>query len=388
MPSLLCLAVLCVPPAEGVPPAKALPRTDGAAAGAAISAVRWGYGPAGPEQLALRWETDRPAASAVRFGPPGAPAEERRVEGERRRHEVTVPAGRTGAYQVSGPDGWSSPAPLPAAPAEELRVAFVANWQGRPDLSALLADDPHLLVSAGDQVADLHSGCGEGAVACTAPFARLIDDYPALFRSVPYLPTLGNHDRQIRERGPEPPAEPVYDVDAVALRAFFTLPSEPEWRWRLTLPEFGLRLTSVDLNHTSDVGTTWQSCHAFDAGSEQLNWFEDRPAEEAAFRVTVYNERNATVRGLAGGRWGAALEGETCVIAGFGHFAERAEPPGSAVFLNTSLHGRGDRYPDPHTRFLAGEDGYVLLRIARGGPMTAELKNLDGETLDAVRFPR
>ncbi|NNJ25641.1 metallophosphoesterase [Alienimonas chondri] len=388
MPSLLCLVLLCGPPAGDPPAPQETPATP-----AVISAIRLGIGPAGPGRLVVRWETDRPTASAVRFGAEGtlgepAPSEVVRVEGARRSHVVEIPAGRAGEYRVGDGDDWSQPAPLPSVSTDELRIACVANWQGRPDLAALRKDDPHLLLCAGDQIGDLFTRCGPGVVDCTTPFAELVDAYPELFRSVPYLPALGNHDRQIRERGPSPPADPVYDVDAAAWRSFFTLPSEPEWRWSLHLPAFGLRLTAADLNHTSDFGATWQTCHAFGADSEQLTWYENRPTGDTPFRVTVYNERNATVRGLAGGRWGRALADETCVISGFGHFAERADPPDSTTFLNTSLNGRGDRYPDPQSKFLAGEDGYVLLRIARGGAMTAELKSLAGETLDRVRFER
>ena len=43
-------------------------------------------------------------------------------------------------------------------------------------------------------------------------------------------------------------------------------------------------------------------------------------------------------------------------ITGFGYFAERAEVDG-VPYYNTSLSGTGNQYPDPHSQFLAGENG-------------------------------
>jgi hypothetical protein len=42
----------------------------------------------------------------------------------------------------------------------------------------------------------------------------------------------------------------------------------------------------------------------------------------------------------------------------------------------------GNQYPDLHSKFLAGEDSYVLLTGKRNGPMTVEIKNLGGKVLD------
>jgi hypothetical protein len=54
---------------------------------------------------------------------------------------------------------------------------------------------------------------------------------------------------------------------------------------------------------------------------------------------------------------------------------------------NTSLQGRGDRYPDPKSEFLAGEDNYLLLTFDREAKaMTAELKGLDGRVLDRQSY--
>jgi hypothetical protein len=141
----------------------------------------------------------------------------------------------------------------------ELRVAVVADWgYAKPDLSALMMDDVHVLMTAGDNVPNLHASGREGVKA----FAALIDSQPALFRRIPFMPVLGNHDREIRPRGPKPPPEAVYDVEATAYREFFALPGD-EWRWTFSFPDFSARFIALDLNHIRDFGTTWQTCHAY-----------------------------------------------------------------------------------------------------------------------------
>lgn len=57
------------------------------------------------------------------------------------------------------------------------------------------------------------------------------------------------------------------------------------------------------------------------------------------------------------------------------------------AYYNTSLNGKGDRYPDPHSQFLAGKDSYLLLTIRRGGEMVVEIKSLQGQTLDRQDIP-
>jgi len=104
---------------------------------------------------------------------------------------------------------------------------------------------------------------GPVVIDCTKPYGDLIDAYPELFRSVSFLPALGNHDREIRPRGDKPPAEPVYDVEATAFRKFFELPDD-EWKWHFDVPDLGVCFVALDLNHIQDLGTTWQTCHPFD----------------------------------------------------------------------------------------------------------------------------
>lgn len=54
---------------------------------------------------------------------------------------------------------------------------------------------------------------------------------------------------------------------------------------------------------------------------------------------------------------------------------------------NTSLSGKGDRYPDPDSKFLQSEDSYILLTFTKKPPqMTVEIKGLDGTVLDRKQF--
>jgi hypothetical protein len=104
------------------------------------------------------------------------------------------------------------------------------------------------------------------------------------------------------------------------------------------------------------------------------------------FVVTLYNERNASVRAQADGSWGEMLRRGTIAITGFGYFAERAEVDGFTCY-NTSLNGKGNRYPDPKSDFLASEDSYILLTVTKNPlKMAVEIKDLDGEVLDRKEF--
>lgn len=343
-----------------------------------------------PDKMVINWLSEHPGDSVVHFGRTPDCEEQVRIEGQTTLHHVEIPLRERDVhyhYRVATGDQQSTTGAFKAYPTDVLRVAVVADWQGRPDLTALRRDNPHLLLTAGDNIDNVWPRCGvEGKRDCVQAYADLVADYPDLFRSTPFMPALGNHDRQIRPRGSAPPSEPVYDLEATAFRKFFELPDD-EWKWRFDIPEFDLRLMALDFHHISDFGTTWQSCQPFDENSEQFLWYRKWMAEPRRFVVTIYNERNASVRGQAGGQWRELFQRGTLCITGYGHYAERSELDG-CVYYNTSLQGRGNRYPDPHSRFLAGEDNYTLLTVTRAGNLVVELKNLQGEVLDRREFPR
>jgi hypothetical protein len=342
-----------------------------------------------PSKIVVNWMTDEPGDSVVRFGLTADYEETVRIDENTTLHHVEIPLKHrdtTYHYSVSTGDHRSADATFKAYPTDVLRVAVVADWQGKPDLSAIVKDDVHLLLTAGDNIASIWQKCGEGRKDCVKPYAELIDAYPNLFRSTPFMPVLGNHDREMRPRGDKPPAEPVYDVEATAFRRFFELPGD-EWKWHFDLPEFDLRFVALDFNHISDFGTTWQTCHAFDEDSVQFRWYKKLMEQPPGFVVTLYNERNASIRNQAGKQWHDLFRRGTCCITGFGYFAERAEVD-DFPYYNTSLNGRGNQYPDPNSKFLAGEDSYILLTVKRDGKMTVEIKSLKNTVLDRREFER
>lgn len=342
-----------------------------------------------PSKIVVNWETAQPGNSVVRFGCGDAPLQTVAVEENVALHHVEIPLAAKDAicrYSVSSGNEKSAEARFKVYPTDVLRVAVVADWQGKRKLDALIRDDPHLLLTAGDNIDCLHRLCGVGVKDCTRPYGELIDAYPELFRSTPFMPVLGNHDREIRPRGPQPPAEPVYDIEATAFRKFFELPGD-EWKWHFDLPGFGVRFIALDFNHISDFGTTWQTCHPFDKSSQQFQWYEKLTSgPQPPFVVTLYNEKHSSIRAVEKGAWHQMFSRGTIAVTGFGYFAERAEVDGFPYY-NTSLSGRGARYPDPKSQFLASEDSYLLVTITAKPPnMAVELKGLDGQVLDRKEY--
>lgn len=346
-----------------------------------------------PDKIVVNWQTDQPGESIVRYGPTAQYAKTVQIDESVTLHHVELLLSGDAEvwhYSVQTAGERSPDATFKACPRDgTLRAAVVADWQGKPKLDAILKDDVHLLLTAGDNIASLHGPCGVGVKDCTKPYEQLIDAYPELFRSTPFMPVLGNHDREIRPRGDKPPAEPVYDVDATAYRRFFELPGE-EWKWYFDVPAAGVRFVALDLNHIQDVGTTWQTCHAYDKTSEQFRWYEQlmTAKDQPPFVITLHNERSASIRNREGAAWHALFRRGTASITGFGYYAERAMVDGFPYY-NTSLSGRGARYPDPKSTFMESEDSYILLTITPKPKrtLTIEIKSLAGKVLDRMEFP-
>lgn len=340
--------------------------------------------------LVVCWETNEPGDSVVEFGATAELGHRVARDEATTLHQVEIPGAPSDAgwhYRVRSGDGDSAICHVPGLPADVFRVAVVGNagYARAAWGDAVLRDRPHLLVTAGDNVPRLHQG-KRVSPDTTVAFSRFIDRYPELFRSTPLLPCLGNHDKEVRPRGPKPPPESVYDIRATAYRKFFALPGD-EWKWHFDVPRFGLRLIALDLNHLRDVGTTWQSCHRYDVHSEQFQWYRRLMAEsKQPFVITLYNAQNSAVRHLEGGQWGRIIRQGSLAIAGFGHYGERAEVDGF-TYYNTSVVGTGDRYPDSKSVLLKSENNYLLLTFRRGDRLTVELKNLGGKALDRKTFP-
>ena len=360
----------------------------GSSAQAQVERIWLTYRSNDPSKIVVNWTTKTPGDSKVRFGLTKDYGQQVVVPGKTTLHHVEIPLPKKGAvyhYSVSTGDQTSPDATFRSYPTDAFRVAVVANWQGKPNLTALRKDDPHLLLTAGDNIPDLHSKCGVGTTDCTKPYEALIDAYPDLFRAIPFMPALGNHDREIRPRGTKPPAEPVYDIDATAFCKFFDLPGD-KWKWHFDVPDFKVRFIALDLNHIQDRGTTWQTCHDFGKDSVQFKWYrtlmENRPV---GFVITLHNERNATMRGQEKGAWQQLFRQGDLVVSGFGYYAERAEVDG-ITYLNTSL-GKGTKYPDPKAKFIEAEASYVLMTFEKGkDTMSVALKSLEGKVLDRTEL--
>ena len=342
-----------------------------------------------PSKLVVNWMTTEPGESVVRFGRTSKYGQDVRVKESTTIHHVEIPLVELdGVYHYSVSTGGQSSkdATFKAYPTDVLRVAVAADWQGKPDLTAIMNDDVHLLLTAGDNISNTHQLCGAGNKECVKPYAQLIDRYPDLFRSTPFMPVLGNHDKEMRPRGTKPPDEPVYDIDATAFRRFFDLPGD-EWKWYFDVSGFDVRFVGLDLNHISDFGTTWQACHSFHAGSQQFDWYKKLMSDESRKSVvTLYNERNASMRAQDRGAWHDMFRKGTIAITGFGYYAERAEVDG-CTYYNTSLSGKGNQYPDSKSKFLKGADSYILLTFTMSpAKMVVEIKGLDGSVLDRKVF--
>ncbi|RBP39081.1 calcineurin-like phosphoesterase family protein [Roseimicrobium gellanilyticum] len=357
---------------------------SGASAHAQVERVWLTHQSNDPSRIVVNWETAKPLPSVVNYGLAAKYDRVATTEGLATRHHVEIAIPEKDVvwhYSVGSGEHATKDATFKGYPVEELRVAIVGDWGYAPgrDLSALKKDDVHLLITAGDNVPSLHEKGREGVKA----FADLIDREPELFRGTPFMPILGNHDKEVKSRGPKPPPEAVYDVSATAYREFFALPGD-EWKWHFDIPEFDVRFIATDIQHISDIGNTWQTCHAIDAQSEQFVWFRDLMGKTAqGFVFSLINEKQSSLAGATKGIWHEQFRKSSALITGFGYFAERAELDGGLPYFNTCLKGDGSPYKDAKAQFFKSEDNYLLLTFKKGAPsMTVQFKNLLGEVLD------
>lgn len=343
-----------------------------------------------PSRIVINWETDTPNDSVVEYGTASDALNQSVISEEKvTLHHVAIPLAQKDSvyyYRVRSGADVSAVASFRGYPSRELRVAIVGDWGfaiGK-DMSALTKDDVHLLMTAGDNVGSLHEKGKEG----TKAYSALIDAHRELFRSTPFMPILGNHDREVTSREAKPPAHAVYDVEAKAYREFFALPGD-EWKWHFDLPDFDVRFIATDLNHIQDFGTTWQTCHAWQPDSPQFQWFaKTMVASKSGFVFTLMNEKQGQVAGLTKGAWHEHFRKGSALITGFGYFADRADLAGLPYF-NTCLKGDGANYKDPKSQFFAQEDNYLLLTFTAGSAtMKVQFKSLRGEVLDTTAISR
>jgi hypothetical protein len=265
----------------------------------------------------------------------------------------------------------------------ELRIAVIGDlaWYHGLDSSSLMSDMPHLLVTCGDNIPNQWEACGEGVKGCMESYQKMIDEYPALFSSVPFMPALGNHDNEIRKREKQPQTEATYDQDAMAFVNFFDLPGD-EWKWNFDIPDFDVHLIALDLHHVYEYNQ-WKTCHDFSIHSTQYQWYKTlMDNHPKGYIITLYNECNRSMRSEADGIWRDLFEKGTTVISGCGGFAERSGED-EFPYFNTALYA-GTLLPDQNSKFIQSVGNYILLRCTTDHPVQLEMKQHDGVILDSV----
>ena len=349
-----------------------------------------------PTALTVNWATDKPEPSVVCFGKTEACGLRTVLKGVRTLHHVEIPLPEKGPffYKLEREGRLTKAVCYQGIADDKLRIAMIADWGfASADVSAILKDKPHMLVSGGDHISRLHNKGISGDVAKMnlMPHLKLLEKNPELFRSRPFMPVLGNHDREIRPRAPLSVLKaPVYDVKATAYLQLFPLPDDG-WKWHFEIPAFGLRLVGLDLNHLSDMGTLLQTCHNFSSSSEQFVWYKKvmQKVPRPPFVITLFNAKSSAVRNLVQGDWGRMIRRGTLAATGFGYFGERAHDNQGFPWYNTSLNGKGDLYKDAGSKFHVRDDNYLLFTFKRGeSQMKAEIKRLsDGASLDSRYWP-
>lgn len=341
-----------------------------------------------PEKTVVNWKSAQPGRSRVFYGTNAVCETEAHSADTGVLHHVEIATPQRGVklfYRVETDTQKSETQAFQTCPEDGVRVAVVADWgyANQPDLTALKADRPHILMTAGDNVARIICPQKPGDKTNIQPFLDLIKSEAALFASTLFMPSLGNHDKQIRARGKKPsPDTPVYDVDATAYLQMFALP-DAGWKWAFAIPQADVTFLSLDMQHVSDLGTGWQSCHDYRTGSEQFRWYDEQTSKAASgFVVTLLNEKS-TCRQLEKGAWHRMFSRGSVAITGFGYFAERAVETNAFAYYNTCIAKSGDIYRDPKSVVCEPVANYMLLTFDRSkSEMTVDLKRLDGSVID------
>ncbi len=262
-----------------------------------------------------------------------------------------------------------------------LKVAVFADWgfAGDADISNVLKEKPSIIITGGDNVPSLFEYGKEGNIHCVESYLRLVDAHPDLFNHIPFMPVLGNHDKQLHPRGPKPPENyMVYDTLSTAFTSFFELPGD-EWKWSFEIPDYNIQFIGVDLNHIGDIGKTWQTCRTYHKNSDQFRWYKYiTESSKSTHKITINNANSPHIRKVENGIWRDAMENITAVITGSGYYAEVAQP-NKTLYFNTSLIA-GDVYADPGAIITTRERSYVLLTCYTDS-LNISLKNLDSNKI-------
>ena len=300
-------------------------------------------------------------------------------------HHIEVPLSQTDVeytYRVGTNDQKSKWNTFQGMPTKNpLKVAVIADWgfAGDSDISNILNEKPAFIITGGDNVPSLFAFGKEGNIHCIESYLKLVDAQPELFNHFPFMPALGNHDKQLHPRGPKPPENyMVYDTLSTAFTTFFELPDD-EWKWNFEIPDYNIQFFAVDLNHIGDIGKTWQTCRRYDANSVQYKWYKYAiESSRSTYNITINNASNPHIRKVENGIWRDAMENNTAVITGSGYYAEVAQP-NKTLYFNSSLIA-GDVYADPGAIITTRERSYVLLTCYTDS-LNISLKNVDSNKI-------
>lgn len=362
---------------------------------AQVEAVWLTHRSATPEETVVNWKSVQAGPSRVFYGADASCGQEAHVEGEQTLHHVEIATPQRGAavfYRVETGGQKSETHRFETCPEEGVRVAIVGDWgySGRPDLRALKADKPHLLMTVGDNVASILNPKQPGDKNYIQPYIGLLKSEEDLFTSTPFMPILGNHDKQVgpRENKRLGAGSETYDIEATAYLSVFALP-EAGWRWAFSIPQADVTFLALDMHHLNDFGTTFQTSHDHRRSSEQFQWYEEQTRNATAgFVVTLLNA-DSRCRNLEKGAWHEMFSRGTMFITGFGYYAERAVESNGFPYYNTCVAKSGDVYRDPKAVVCEPVASYMLLTFDKAkGRVKAELKRLDGSVIDSQTYGR
>ena len=287
--------------------------------------------------------------------------------------EIPVVADTTYYYRVRVESQFGDTNTFNSYPTDTLRVVCVGdlynlkfNWitQKEQVFDTLLAENPNLLITAGDNIKSLHK----------YSFAELIDSGAVLFETVPTLFGVGNHDKET--------SETYYDTTATMFRRYFALP-DSEWVYYFDYTGFNLRLLFMDTEHISDYGTEHQACHDFSDGSVQHTFISNHLDTTKEFSILVQNERNQTMRGQT--HWLPIFEKCIICFSGYCGFYERAWANGN-LYFNTHIDN-GTYYSD-NKQVKMCEDAHYILMTFIGDELIFEAKRFDRTMIERLKLQK
>lgn len=353
-----------------------------------------------PGKIVISWLSGNPGDSFVDYGTsPSCKNRAGTKENVLLHHvEISIPEKDVVYYYSVQTGNHKSPVKsFKGYPSDTLRIAITADFLHQHNISPVLNDDIHLFVTAGDHLRwGLHSFCkppdGLNVLpVCNEAWANFVHYASDILSVTPFMPSLGNHDRQIRPRTDTCTAKNimVYDTTAAAYRHFFALPGR-EWLWYFDIPEFGVRFITVDDAHYVNQGEILQASHSLAGGAEQTVWFDSvlSRSKDIPFIIVLHNTVNSILRNADHGRWEDRLRQCTLTVSGYGYYAER-EVYNGKTYYNVSSTGNGPYYGEIQKGYRSQEDNYLLLTFIRNRKaIKAELKSLErpGVVLDGPQW--